>query len=42
MDGIAQFWDQSDAVGRAVALALLLMSIAAWTAILWKTRVLRQ
>ena len=42
MDGIAQFLERSDAVGRAVALALLLMSIAAWTAILWKTRVLRR
>ncbi len=42
MDGIAQFIERSDAVGRAVALALLLMSIAAWTAILWKTRVLRR
>ena len=42
MDGIAQFIERSDAVGRAVALALLLMSIAAWTVILWKTRVLRR
>ncbi|MBQ0959098.1 MotA/TolQ/ExbB proton channel family protein [Ideonella sp. 4Y11] len=42
MDGLAGFWAQSDAVGRAVAALLLLMSIGAWVVILWKVWVLRR
>lgn len=36
MDAISQIWTQGDAVGRAVALMLLLMSIGAWVVIFWK------
>ncbi len=36
MQGLAQFWSQSDTVGRAVALALLLMSVCSWVLIFWK------
>ena len=36
MDGFGAFWDSSDAVGRAVSLLLLAMSISAWVTILWK------
>jgi biopolymer transport protein ExbB len=36
MQGLAQFWSQSDTVGRAVAAALLLMSVCAWVLIFWK------
>ncbi|WP_119354007.1 MotA/TolQ/ExbB proton channel family protein [Azohydromonas sediminis] len=42
MAGFAPFWDQSDAVGRAVALLLLAMSIATWMLIFWKGWVLRR
>lgn len=35
-------WAQSDAVGRAVALLLLAMSVSAWALILWKTWLLRR
>ncbi len=42
MDGVGHFWDQSDTVGRAVALLLLLMSIAAWVLIVWKGWLLRR
>ena len=42
MDGFAPFWDQSDAVGSAVALLLLAMSIATWVLIFWKGWVLRR
>ncbi len=35
-------WLQADAVGRATALALLLMSVAAWVLIGWKWRQLRR
>jgi biopolymer transport protein ExbB len=38
----ADFWAQSDLVGRAVALLLLAMSISAWALILWKTWLLRR
>jgi len=34
--GFADFWGQSDGIGRAVAILLLLMSISAWVVILWK------
>jgi biopolymer transport protein ExbB len=36
MTGFADFWAQSDAITRAVALLLLLMSVSAWVVILWK------
>ena len=42
MDGLAQFWSRGDAVGRAVALLLLAMSVAAWVLILWKGWLLRR
>jgi biopolymer transport protein ExbB len=42
MDGALGFWSTSDAVGRAVALLLLAMSIGAWVVILWKGWVLRR
>ena len=40
--GLAQFWDGSDAIGRAVALLLFAMSVASWIAILWKGFTLRR
>jgi biopolymer transport protein ExbB len=36
MQGLEHFWNQNDGVGRAVALLLLAMSVAAWVLILWK------
>ncbi|PTT92763.1 flagellar motor protein MotA [Pelomonas sp. HMWF004] len=42
MGGFAEFWAQSDAVGRAVALLLLAMSVSAWALILWKGWLLRR
>ena len=42
MDGLLQFWGETDGVGRAVALLLLAMSVSAWVLILWKSRVLRR
>jgi biopolymer transport protein ExbB len=36
MVGLSQFWEQGDAIGHAVALMLLLMSIGAWVVIFWK------
>ena len=36
MTGFAAFWEQGDAVTRAVALLLLLMSVSAWVVIFWK------
>jgi len=42
MGGFAEFWAQSDLVGRAVALLLLAMSVSAWALILWKTWLLRR
>lgn len=42
MDGFADFWAQSDLVGRAVALLLLAMSVSAWALIFWKTWLLRR
>ena len=35
-------FSQSDAIGKAVAILLLLMSIASWMVILWKTWMLRR
>ncbi len=42
MQGLQTFWNQGDAVGRAVALLLLAMSVAAWVLILWKAWLLRR
>ena len=42
MGGFADFWAQSDLVGRAVALLLLAMSVSAWALILWKAWLLRR
>ncbi len=42
MSGLQHFWNQSDTVGRAVALLLLAMSVSAWVVILWKSWVLRR
>ena len=42
MDGLTHFWSQGDAVGRAVALLLLAMSVAAWVLVLWKGWTLRR
>lgn len=36
------FWTQADGLARAVALALLAMSVASWVVILWKTWLLRR
>ena len=42
MDALATLWAQGDAVGRAVALLLLGMSVASWALIAWKVWVLRR
>ena len=42
MQGVEHFWSQSDGVGRAVALLLLAMSVAAWVLVLWKGWLLRR
>jgi biopolymer transport protein ExbB len=42
MGSVGEFWSLADGVGRSVALALLVMSIAAWVVILWKAWVLRR
>ena len=42
MQEFSDFWGQADAVGRAVAALLLLMSISAWVVIFWKGWVLRR
>ena len=42
MDGLAQFWQQGDAIGRAVALLLLVGSVTSWVLILWKSWVLQR
>jgi biopolymer transport protein ExbB len=42
MGGFSAFWAQSDLIGRAVALVLLLMSVSAWALILWKVWLLRR
>jgi biopolymer transport protein ExbB len=42
MLGLQHFWSSTDGVGRAVALLLLAMSVAAWVLILWKGWVLRR
>jgi biopolymer transport protein ExbB len=42
VNALAATWAQADAVGRAVALLLLAMSVAAWVLIFWKTWLLRR
>jgi biopolymer transport protein ExbB len=42
VQGFSLFWSQADGVGRAVALLLLAMSVAAWVLIGWKQWVLRR
>ncbi len=42
MQGLQQFWQQTDGVGRAVAMLLLAMSVSAWVVILWKFWVLQR
>jgi biopolymer transport protein ExbB len=42
MDSLIQYWEQGDAIGRAVAVMLLLMSIGAWVVIFWKGWLLRR
>ncbi len=42
MEGLSKFWTASDSVGRAVALLLLAMSVAAWVLIFWKGWLLRR
>ncbi|MCO5978287.1 MotA/TolQ/ExbB proton channel family protein [Ideonella oryzae] len=42
MNGLQDFWSQSDAVGRSVALLLLAMSVGTWVVILWKGWLLRR
>ena len=42
MDGFSGYWAQTDSVGRAVALLMLLMSVASWALIIWKAWVLRR
>lgn len=42
MDGLLQFWNATDGVGRAVAALLLAMSVSAWVLILWKGWLLRR
>jgi biopolymer transport protein ExbB len=42
MNGFEHFWQQGDAVIKAVAVLLLLMSVSAWVLILWKTWLLRR
>ena len=42
MAGIENFWVQSDAIIRGVAVLLLLMSVSAWVVILWKGWLLRR
>ena len=40
MQGLLQFWNESDAIGRTVAALLLAMSVSAWVLIFWKGWVL--
>ena len=42
MQGLTQFWAETDAIGRTVAVLLLAMSVCAWVLILWKGRVLHR
>ena len=40
MQGLTQFWADSDAIGRTVVALLLVMSVSAWVLIFWKGWVL--
>ncbi len=40
MQGLLQFWQENDAIGRTVAALLLAMSVSAWVLIFWKGWVL--
>ncbi len=42
MSSFQHFWQQGDAITRAVALLLLLMSVSAWVLIFWKGWLLRR
>ncbi len=42
MNGLGAFWEQGDAITRAVAVLLLAMSISAWVVIFWKAWLLRR
>ncbi len=42
VQGLDKFWGATDGVGRAVALLLLAMSVAAWVLILWKGWLLKR
>jgi len=42
MDGLSQFWAQSDAIARLVVALLLAMSVSAWVLILWKGWILQR
>jgi biopolymer transport protein ExbB len=42
MNGLAQFWGESDGIGRAVVALLLLLSVSAWVLIFWKGWVLQR
>lgn len=42
MGGLTQYWAQGDAIGRAVAIMLLIMSVSAWVVIFWKGWLLKR
>jgi biopolymer transport protein ExbB len=42
MDGMADFWSESDFIGRAVAALLFVMSVSSWAIIVWKGWLLRR
>jgi biopolymer transport protein ExbB len=42
MNGIGGFWNESDAIGRAVAVLLFAMSVSSWVIIVWKGWLLRR
>ena len=42
MQGLIQFWHETDAIGATVVVLLLAMSVSAWVLILWKGRVLHR
>lgn len=42
MNGLAQFWNDADALSRGVAALLFAMSVSAWVLILWKGWLLKR
>ena len=40
MQGLLQFWQENDAIGRTVVVLLMAMSVSAWVLIFWKGWVL--